>query len=274
MTRIHIFNSITILSVGISIVALFNAYMRLPIPKAYVLYAICAICLYLIAVWIVNRNLSDSAKLVFGSLTLHIVPIALSIILLLSIPGLQSVPKGTINDFEKSFNDIQRIQLTAAKRNGIQPFEYRVEAKSECVEFSKDGKLSKLSSTDYYYVRELTHSLPFLVPEAEKLLVDIAQRFQEISETNSRIEITSVLRTKEDIRKLQRNNPNAISNSCHCYGTTFDISYASFRVDRLRLKSNKELRMALSEAIYNLRKDRRCYVKFETAQKCYHITVR
>ncbi len=248
--------------------------MRLPIPKTYVFVAICAICTYLIVVWMVGRKLRDNAKFIFGSTALHIVPVVMSILLLVLIPKLQPVPKGTINDFEKSFCDIQRVQITAAKKNGIQPFEQRDEAKLACLELMKDDRLSRLSSTDDYYVRELTHSLPFLVPEAEKLLVDIAQSFQQISGTTSRFEITSVLRTKEDIKSLQRNNANATSNSCHCYGTTFDISYASFKADILRPRSNKELRIALSEAIYNLRKDGRCYVKFENAQKCYHITVR
>ena len=125
-----------------------------------------------------------------------------------------------------------------------------------------------------YYVRGLTHSVPYLVPKAETLLSDIAREFQVISGTNSRFEVTSVLRTKEDIKKLQGSNANATTNSCHLYGTTFDISYARFRTDVLHPKSNAELREALAQAVYNLREQGRCYVKFEKKQKCYHITVR
>lgn len=113
-----------------------------------------------------------------------------------------------------------------------------------------------------------------MVPKAETLLSDIAREFQVISGTNSRFEVTSVLRTKEDIKKLQGSNANATTNSCHLYGTTFDISYARFRTDVLHPKSNAELREALAQAVYNLREQGRCYVKFEKKQKCYHITVR
>ena len=101
-----------------------------------------------------------------------------------------------------------------------------------------DKKLIKISSNSLYYVRELTHSVPYLVPEAETLLSDIAREFQTISGTNSRFEVTSVLRTKEDVSKLQSRNSNATSNSCHCYATTFDISYVSFKTDVLHPKNN------------------------------------
>ena len=132
----------------------------------------------------------------------------------------------------------------------------------------------EVSSNSLYYVRVLSHCFAFLVPKAEILLADIARDFQTISGTNSRLEVTSILRTKEDISKLQKVNVNATSNSCHCYATTFDISYARFKIDVLHPKTNAELRDALSQAVSNLRKQGRCYVKFEKKQKCYHITVR
>lgn len=52
------------------------------------------------------------------------------------------------------------------------------------------------------------------------------------------------------------------------------LYYVSFKTDVLHPKNNTELREALSQAVYNMRKQDRCYVKFENNQKCYHITVR
>ena len=52
------------------------------------------------------------------------------------------------------------------------------------------------------------------------------------------------------------------------------ISHVSFKTDVLHPKNKAELREALSQAVYNMRKQDRCYVKFENNQKCYHITVR
>ena len=119
----------------------------------------------------------------------------------------------------------------------------------------------------------------FAVPVAAAELESIGREFADILQRNGlphyRFYVTSVLRTKEDIKHLQKSgNVNATTNSCHCYATTFDISYARFRTDVLHPKSNAELREALSHAVYNLRKQDRCYVKFEKKQKCYHITVR
>lgn len=124
------------------------------------------------------------------------------------------------------------------------------------------------------YVRDLTHSIPYVIPKADSLITDIAKSFQEISNSKSRFEITSVLRTKEDIKKLQKNNSLAVKNSCHSYGTTFDISYVNFKHDHFHPKSNKELRKCLAKALRQLQKEGRCYVKKEKNQKCYHITVR
>lgn len=52
----------------------------------------------------------------------------------------------------------------------------------------------------------------------------------------NRIIVTSVLRTQEDIKKLQKSgNPNAVSNSAHCYATTFDITYV--RYDKVKYRN-------------------------------------
>jgi uncharacterized protein YcbK (DUF882 family) len=184
------------------------------------------------------------------------------------VPKLQTRICGKKNNVEQTFNDLQAEQMDAAKRLGITPLNKR----NDVAKLS--NQLVKISSNSLYHVRELSHSVPYLVPKAETLLTDIAREFQSISGTNSRFEVTSVLRTKEDISKLQQVNVNAVSNSCHCYATTFDISYAHFKTDVLHSKSTAELREALSQAVYNLRKQGRCYVKFEKKQKCYHITVK
>ncbi len=272
--KIVLFHIVTVVSLLISVVALYNAYTCLPVSNKHIFCALCAISGYLIVVCLVDRKLSDKTKMVWESVTLHVVPIVMSILLFFIVPKLQPVPKGVITDYERTFCDLQKVQIKVAQANGIQPFNWRNEAKNTCDELTKKGVVAKLSSNSDYHVRVLTHSLPFLVPKAEELLVDIAKSFRKISGTNARFEVTSVLRTKEDVKKLQKHNVNATTNSCHCYGTTFDISYASFKVDMLNPKSNKELRKALAEAIYRLRKEGRCYVKMESAQKCYHITVR
>jgi hypothetical protein len=92
--------------------------------------------------------------------------------------------------------------------------------------------------------------------------------------------VTSVLRTKDDVDKLRNYNKNATENSCHLYGTTFDICYNRYKTvqdpdgPKRRQVQNDTLKWVLSEVLNDMRRNKRCYVKYEVKQGCYHITVR
>ena len=265
---------ISIVCLSVAAIALRRAYICLPFLRTHLIIGICAAIVYLaIVIWIICKNQSKQ-KWLYHSLMLQIIPFCMAVGTFVIVPKLQTRIYGKINEAELTFNDLQSKQIASAQKLGITPLNARRDVAIYLGESELDKKLIKISSNSLYYVRELTHSVPYLVPEAETLLSDIAREFQTISGTNSRFEVTSVLRTKEDISKLQSRNSNATSNSCHCYATTFDISYVSFKTDVLHPKNNAELREALSQAVYNMRKQDRCYVKFENNQKCYHITVR
>ena len=265
---------ISIVCLSVAAIALRRAYICLPFLRTHLILGICAAIVYLaIVIWIICKNQSKQ-KWLYHSLMLQIIPFCMAVGTFVIVPKLQTRIYGKINEAELTFNDLQSKQIASAQKLGITPLNARRDVAIYLGQSELDKKLIKISSNSLYYVRELTHSVPYLVPEAETLLSDIAREFQTISGTNSRFEVTSVLRTKEDVSKLQSRNSNATSNSCHCYATTFDISYVSFKTDVLHPKNNAELREALSQAVYNMRKQDRCYVKFENNQKCYHITVR
>ncbi len=265
---------ITIACLSVSAIALRYAYICLPYLKTYLIIGIGVAIVYLVNVLWVLCKIQNERKRLFHCLTLQIIPICMAVGTFVIVPKLQTRIYGKINKVELTFNDLQSKQIVSAQKLGITPLNARRDVAVYLRLSEQDKKLIKISSNSLYYVRELTHSVPYLVPEAEELLSDIAREFQTISGTNSRFEVTSVLRTREDVSKLQSRNSNATSNSCHCYATTFDISYVSFKTDVLHPKSNAELRESLSQAVYNMRKQGRCYVKFEKKQKCYHITVR
>ena len=87
------------------------------------------------------------------------------------------------------------------------------------------------------------------------------------------------MRTKEDIVRLQGHNSNATMNSCHLYGTTFDICYNRYQTveapgEKRRAVRNDTLKWIFSEVLRDMRDEGRCYVKYEVKQGCYHITVR
>ena len=78
---------------------------------------------------------------------------------------------------------------------------------------------------------------------------------------------------KEDIAKLRSFNRNASENSCHQYGTTFDIAYNKYYA-LTRPVRDDTLKWVLAEVLNTLRSQKRCYVKHERHQGCFHITVR
>lgn len=185
--------------------------------------------------------------------------------------------RGVIS-YKRSFSDLNDVQLRTAKRLGIRPVKSRAAAED------LGGRLVQIDSCSWYDIDRLTHSVPFLVPKASALLDTIGMNFLDSLENKglnpNKVIVTSVLRTQEDVKRLRRVNGNASMNSCHCYGTTFDISWKRFlKVEdpdgRPMQDVNADtLKLVLSEVLRDLRKSDRCYVKYELRQGCFHITTR
>ena len=172
------------------------------------------------------------------------------------------------------------VQLATAKRIGIRPIASREEAEDEV----ESAYLERIASCERYDVDSLTHSIPYLIPKASALLDTIGVNFLDSLKHKglnpNKIIVTSVLRTKDDVKRLRRTNGNASLNSCHFYGTTFDISWKRFtKVEHpegrpMQDVSADTLKLVLSEVLRDLRKADRCYVKYELRQGCFHITAR
>ena len=183
-------------------------------------------------------------------------------------------------NYASLFNDQNGVQLKAAARFGIkQPLKNR-----DAADDVKDG-LVRIRSNSHYSIAKLTHSIPYLTEGAAELLDMIGKNFLDSLENKglnpNKIIVTSVLRTQEDIKKLQKSgNPNAVKNSAHCYATTFDIAYAYY--DKTWFKNFRfcesvepeTLKKVLGEVLRDLRRQKKCYVKYEVKQRCFHITTK
>ena len=181
--------------------------------------------------------------------------------------------------FAQEFNDLNEAQLEVARAIGIRPVANRQEAeglKSDLVE---------LTATDTYVIDSLTHSIPYLIPSAKELLDDIGRAFRDSLVSKGlnpyKLVVTSVLRTKEDVATLSKDNINAAENSTHCYGTTFDLGYWRYvKIPDLRGRPYEDvpleyLRAVLSQVLKDIHDlGDRCFVKYERQQNCFHITVR
>lgn len=173
----------------------------------------------------------------------------------------------------RAFNDSNYLHIATAEKIGIKPVNSLRNA------WEGGRKLQRLESCKAFYLDNLTHSLPYLVPKAHKLLTDIGLAFRDSLRQRGggdyRVKVTSVLRTPRLVKRLRRRNRNAVDTSAHLYGTTFDISYAKFICDSTRTpRTQEDLKNLLGEVVDQMRRQGRCYVKYEYKQACFHITAR
>lgn len=172
------------------------------------------------------------------------------------------------------FNDSNYVHLDAVERIGISPVASAADA------WHINRPLVHVASTQDYYIEDLNQSHPYLIPSAETLLSDIGRAFRDSLHARGggdyRIRVTSLLRTTSSVNKLRRRNRNAIEQSAHLYGTTFDISYVKFVYDTPGTPTctQEDLKNLLGEILYSLREQGRCYIKYERKQGCFHISTR
>ena len=180
--------------------------------------------------------------------------------------------------YREAFPDSNEVQLVAALEHGVSPVADRDEAEH------RKAELVYVAANPFYYVDKLSRSIPYLVPRAAVLINDIGRNYLDSLLVKGiplhQVIVTSVTRTQDDLAKLSKVNKNASENSCHLYGTTFDISYNRFiAVSSLsglpgtEVRSD-QLKKVLAEVLRDLREQERCYVKYEIKQGCFHITVR
>ena len=187
--------------------------------------------------------------------------------------GCVRIPLRPIGHLRPLFNDSNHVQLEAARAIGIRPIETIADA------WHTSRPRVPVSSCKDFYIDELKHSYPYLVPEASRLLHDIGAAFNDSLAARGggayRLKVTSLLRTPATVSRLRRVNRNASAESTHTFGTTFDISYSRFICDSDTLpRTFEDLKNLLGEVLLDFKKQGRCYVKMERRQACFHITAR
>lgn len=183
----------------------------------------------------------------------------------------------SVPGFSLSFPDQNDVQLLAAHKHGVKPVLDREDAEK------RKSELVYVGSNMYFHVDRLRNSIPYLVPKASVLLQDVGRSFFDSLQIKGvplhKIIVTSVLRSKADVESLRGKNSNATQNSCHLYGTTFDVCYNRYKTveapgERRREVRNDTLKWILAEVLRDMREAGRCYVKYEVHQGCFHITVK
>jgi len=165
------------------------------------------------------------------------------------------------------FPDNVRTQDQAYKYEGIK----EQKQLKDLDKLEKKGLLVHVEDNDYYYIDDLKHSRPYLLPKAVRFLENLGKRYADKCKNRNisykQFRITSLTRSIESVDDLKRKNPVAIKESAHLKGKTIDISYTAFGKDSMQLD------LFLS-ALSELRKEGKCYAKYEQTTGCLHITAR
>ena len=185
----------------------------------------------------------------------------------------------SVPSYLKCFPDVQDVQILAARKWGVRPVRDRKEAEH------RRKELVYVGANPFFCIdKGMTHSIPYLVPRASELLSLIGRSYFDSLYVKGiplhRIIVSSVLRTEDDVARLKARNGNATEQSCHRYGTTFDICYNRYSTvsppggPERRTVQSDTLKWVLSEVLRDIREQGRCYIKYEVKQGCFHITVR
>jgi len=195
---------------------------------------------------------------------------------------------------------LNESHIEKARELGISDLDSEEKVRIAC----KKGKLVRLTDNRFWRIQELTHSLPYVTPDTYRLLVLIGARFQDALKEQGlpvyRYCISSVLRTKENHKDLQKINRNASpGESSHEYGTTVDILFREFEYsasspllfrilygmpkkqevfhknafDALGMEYAWALRNVLAKVLIELQREGKCYVILERRQPVFHITL-
>ena len=168
------------------------------------------------------------------------------------------------------------------------------------------GRLVPLVDTEFYVVRILEHSKPFVRPALRDRLDEVGRRFQARLAAHGlpryRYTVSSALRTSDLQRALGQTNRNATSGtSSHEYGASADIVYTRFALqpsaaDTLRVSDGQRGREraqrlatrwandlagtyddrlfgALTRVLGEMQREELLLVLLEDEQPVFHVTI-
>ena len=182
--------------------------------------------------------------------------------------------------------DVNRTQVATAQALGVRAY-----ADAQIQQLVRQGRLVALGdSTQYWVLRKMDHSVPYVTPDARALLIQVGRRFHarldSLGIPRYRMKVTSALRTGSTQAELRKINSYASQTaSAHEFGTTMDVSHERFAVpagagaqsdtlEELGKEYAKVLQGELGRTLIELRARELLHVMIEDRQPVYHFTVR
>ncbi len=179
-----------------------------------------------------------------------------------------------------------------------------VNSEDEAGQLLKTGKLLKIKrdGLSNYFFYNVPEKNRYLYPVTYKGLILISNEFQKTLREfgfNGRVKfaVSSALRNARYQQKLRNINRNAVVQSSHSYGISFDIFFDAFFVDidlpelhpmtdlktikglknqfgyMLGESLRRQFKAALTETLIRLQDQGLLYAILEKRQRCYHVTI-
>lgn len=183
------------------------------------------------------------------------------------------VPLKISRTYSSKLNDKMSGYIDYVEKHGVPP------CRSE-KELQKNPRLKPIKAGTNYSIDRLTHSHAYLSSKGKSLLdqvdADFGAKIKGTDLQGSQFIVTSLTRTKKNIRDLKKINVNASDRSAHMYGGCFDITYARFENKSKKLGTNEiyRLKETLAEIIYQLMQEKKCWATKEKREPCFHIVSR
>jgi hypothetical protein len=180
------------------------------------------------------------------------------------------------SDFSRKLNDKIVDYSAAARLRGIKG----CKDDRELARYISAGMLVKVKSGSGYIVEKMTYSYPCVTPDSKILLDEISRRLRLKAAQKGlfgvKFYITSMTRKPDNLKRLRMFNGNASANSPHLHGNAFDISYKRFVARKWVMTEcdKRFLKNALSEVIFELKSEKKCWATYEKMQSCFHVVER
>ncbi|HEX5869451.1 MAG TPA: DUF5715 family protein [Longimicrobium sp.] len=198
-----------------------------------------------------------------------------------------------------------RLDKNATQVASAQSLGVRVSGQAEIDRMVRQGRLVPLGdSTQYWILRGMDHSSPYVTPDTKAMLEDLGRRFHRRLDSlglpRYRMKVTSAIRTEEAQVDLRKTNSYAASTtSAHQFGTTVDVSHERFAVpagpraavgaasvpiagawelegemlEEVGKENARALQAELGRALTELRTAGAVHVMMENKQPVYHFTL-
>lgn len=196
--------------------------------------------------------------------------------------------------------DINATQVASARKLGV-----RAGSEAEIRRLARAGTLVALGdSTEFWILRDMDHSSPYVTPDARAMLEELGRRFHarldRLGLPRYRMKVTSAIRTADAQEELRRTNSYATwATSAHEFGTTVDVSHERFAapaaapvpvpgqggrlldareardemLDEVGEEHSRVLQAELGRAIAEMRDQGALHVMMENKQPVYHMTL-